>query len=135
MKNFFLATVTLFAIIFEASILARPITAAVIVLLSSSNFNNILVWATLGGFVLDLLLVRPVGLTSIFLVSILSIIILYKRKVSISSHFFVIPAVFLATLFYSLLFYKEPINSFYWAITITFLVAFIVFFRHFLDLR
>lgn len=134
MKSVFFALVILFAAWLEASIVLAPLTAAVIVLTAVSNptFSTpkILILATLGGLVLDLLLVRPLGPSSMFFLGILSIILLYKRKVNTRSPFFVTAIVFLATLFYSFIFYRHSMDSFYWAIILTILVAgILLFFR------
>lgn len=60
------------------------------------------------GFVLalflDVLLVRQIGTTGLFFITVLFLLMLYQRKFEIATYYFVTIAAFIVTLFYALLF-------------------------------
>lgn len=59
------------------------------------------------GIVLDAMLVQPIGLTSLFLLCFLCLVVLYQRKFEIGSPVFVFLALFLGSFFYALIFGRD----------------------------
>lgn len=124
MRTAILFTLFLLTVWLEATIVFVPLTVVLLATLAAnSQEDKILYLALVSGLILDLLLVRPLGLASIFFVSIVFIIALYKRKIRSNNPFFVIVAVFLASLSYSFLFGSEALTGLNEAIILTFLVA------------
>jgi cell shape-determining protein MreD len=94
-----LALVFLFALVIEGTLSLIPLVFVILLnLLIIKRDNSIFYIAFLAGIVLDLLSVRPVGLTSAYLVTFFLAVLLYERKFEIKSFFFITLASFFGSL-------------------------------------
>lgn len=91
----------LFAVLLEGSVTTLPVTLVVLVLLYCL-FKEDLVFllATVSGVILDVLLVRSVGGSSMFYLFVLFLLFLYQRKFEIDSYYFVFFALFISLCIY-----------------------------------
>lgn len=101
----------------EGTLIFLPLTLVLLVLRRS------IILAFFSGLLLDVLQVRPLGVTSLFFLVILAAITLYKKKLSIENPVFVSLVVFVSSFVYSLTFNRDLTGSFYQGLILTFLVA------------
>lgn len=105
MSNVVLIILFMFAFLFESSLTTLPLVLLALLCLAVARRKPwIFVLAFLTGIGLDILLVRTVGLSSLFFLIFLFIILLYERKYEIRTLPFVMITSFVGTLFYGLLF-------------------------------
>lgn len=71
--------------------------------------SSVLIVATICGYILDALSFRPVGLSSVFFLIILSIIMLYQRKFEINKIPFVATVSFVASILYLIIFQYQSV--------------------------
>lgn len=102
----------LIGILLESSVLAIPLGLIFFLLLLSSRLDNIRgmivpLIALITGSLLDILLLRSFGLTSIFYLVSMILMYLYSRKFEIARLGYLIPYTFVVIGLYSWYFYKE----------------------------
>lgn len=93
-----LLLVLVLALVTEGVITSLPLV--LIVLIISASFlkaAQVYWWAFIAGIILDVLLLKPLGLSSAFYLAILFLISLYEKKFEISSPFFVSTVVLIAS--------------------------------------
>ncbi|MEK7534705.1 MAG: hypothetical protein AAB600_05270 [Patescibacteria group bacterium] len=94
-----------FAILFEATITSIPIVLDVLlVFYILKRKSGIFITAFILGIILDVFMVRTLGLTSIFFIAFIFVVFLYERKFEIVTYPFVFFASFLGSLISLLLF-------------------------------
>lgn len=104
---FFLISL-LFAVLLEATLTTLPLTLVVLLSFAvTTQSNNTLLFAFIAGFVLDILLLRIIGATSLFFTLFFLLIFLYKRKYEIATMPFIIFSSFFGSALYSKLFGLE----------------------------
>lgn len=96
----------LFATLTQGVLTTVPITLGLLIVLYVRTRNDrfALLWALISGVLLDLVSVRSLGVSSVFLVAFLSILLLYERKFELSSIPFIFFGTFLGSFLYLLLF-------------------------------
>lgn len=109
------------AILLEGSITSLPLVLSILLVLAVNlRKQDVFVVAFLAGFLLDVLLVRPVGVTSIFFLCILLLVFLYEKKYEIKSLFFVILFTGLSSAVYLMIFHSP---DFFLQVVISTLIA------------
>jgi len=97
MKTLSVILLTL-ALILESALTTIPLILLVLLALTSLFKNNfVFVGAFIFGFLFDLITLRTVGLTGIFFVVFLFLILLYQSKFEITTNAFIIVASFLGS--------------------------------------
>ena len=95
----------LISLLFEGSVAVFPATLAILVVYSlMRNMQAALIAAVISGAVLDIVFLRPVGVTSMVFCLILFLLFLYDRKYEIQSLPFVLLASGVSSLIYLLVF-------------------------------
>lgn len=96
----------LFFSLLEGSIIELPIVLVLLICLASQRKDaHVFFLAFISGLILDILLLRTPGATSMFFVTVTFLLMLYQRKFEIASYYFVAFASFFASIFYSLIFH------------------------------
>lgn len=109
------------AILLEGSVTSLPLVlSALLVLAVNLRKQDVLLAAFLAGFFLDIMLVRPVGLTSIFYLCMLLLVFLYEKKYEIKSLFFVVLFGGLSSALYLMIFHSP---DYFLQIVISVLIA------------
>lgn len=94
-----------FAILLEGTITSIPIVLDVLlVFYILERKSRLFILALISGIILDVFGVRALGLTSIFLIAFIFIVLLYERKFEIATYPFVFFSSFLGSFMYLLLF-------------------------------
>lgn len=94
----------------EGSVTTVPLTLfSLIITYCFYKEDWIFVGAFFSGFVLDILLIRQVGTTSIFFLSSLVLIFFYQKKFEIASEYFVFLSLAIANLLYLFLFSQSDV--------------------------
>lgn len=108
-----------------------PVIVAVILCLTVVSKNpKVFIAAFLGGFLIDIFMVRVLGITSLFLVTFTFMIFLYQRRFEIQTYPFVFLACFIGSVVYLKIFgYSSILIQ---ALTASFLALFLfkLFSRH-----
>lgn len=95
------------AILLEGSVTSLPLVLSMLLVLAVNvHKQDVFVAAFLAGFLLDVMLVRPVGLTSIFFLCMLLLVFLYEKKYEIKSLFFVVIFAGLSSALYLMIFHS-----------------------------
>lgn len=101
MKYILFYILCLVALLVQASSISAPLVLGILLMLFIYEPRLwVFMLAFVSGIVLDILLVYPVGWTSIFLLSFLFLVSLYERKFEIRSYHFVFLSLFLGCFFY-----------------------------------
>ncbi len=103
--KFILFTILLLGVLLEAAFLTIPLVVGLclfLTILFQEKF--MIVFVVLFGILLDVLTFHAVGASSLFLISCIGLMYLYKRKFEIQSLGFVGISIFISTLGYSVLF-------------------------------
>lgn len=95
----------------EVTILQIPFSVIILLLFFvTTKSQRVFFYSFILGIILDVLLMRNVGVSSLFLVSFLFFISLYDKKYEINTGFFVLVAGFIGSLLFSYTFgYSSPI--------------------------
>ena len=112
---YFLLTLLFFSILSEGTITVLPLVIVSLLCLTIFTRNTIVfIAAFLSGILLDAFALRPLGLTSLFLLTLVFLILLYQRKYEIYSYQFVVVASFVGGLLFLMVFhYNQPLlNAF-----------------------
>ena len=97
-------------LLIESTILSLPITLLYLLCLLVVRKNSlVLVIGFIAGLFLDMLLIRQFGITSMVIVTMLAITLLYQRKFEIASYYFIAIASFIMSLVYLFIFKTEHI--------------------------
>ncbi len=97
----FFFTLLFLAAIFLAGVTTVPLSIPLLIVLAVLIRKSWVFFAALGlGLFLDLILIRPLGYTSLVLTIIIFILFLYKRKFETQTLTFVFLASFLGSIFY-----------------------------------
>lgn len=105
MKQWIIWILLLLAVLIEGTITTLPLVLSSFLILMIFLRKNSLFWiALISGLILDLMLIRAVGLTSIIFVLFLFIVSLYENKFETSTSMFVLISSFLGSLIYLLFF-------------------------------
>jgi len=108
----------LVALLFEGTITSLPLVLVALIITATKLRNtDIFLIAFIAGVILDVLLVRPIGQTSVYFLIILFLIFLYERKYEVASSLFVIIATFFSSVVY-FIFFQTP-QSLIQAVTAT----------------
>jgi rod shape-determining protein MreD len=109
------------AVLLEGSITSLPLVLSMLLVLAVNlRKQDVFVAAFLAGFLLDVLLVRPVGVTSIFFLCMLLLVFLYEKKYEIKSLFFVVLFAGLSSALYLMIFHSP---DFFLQVVISTLIA------------
>ncbi len=103
MKLFFIILLTI-GLIFESSITTIPLTIPLLVV-ATVIFRDYTVFllAFIFGILLDIILFKTVGLTSLFLVLLVFLILAYEKKFEINTKYFIALSTFLSSFFFLIL--------------------------------
>lgn len=105
MEKFYFILLIVGAILLQGSIFAFPLVLMVLTLLYCSYRTEwIFLVAFASGILLDIFLVRPVGITSSFFLIFLFLIFLYQKKFEVTSPYFVFLSLFLGSFAYYIFF-------------------------------
>lgn len=105
MKKWILWLILLLAFILEGTITTLPLVLASFLILMIFLRARFLFWLALFvGILLDVFLLRPLGMTPLILTVFLFIVLLYESKFEASTGYFVLIASFLGSLIYLLAF-------------------------------
>lgn len=97
--------VLFFLIILESSVTTLPFVLLFLIFYTVfTRSESVFLAAFIAGLVLDILLLRPIGVTSIFFLTIVFLILLYEKKFEIGTIYFVMIATFASSLIYLLFF-------------------------------
>lgn len=119
-----LVGLVILALILEGTITSMPLVLLSLLLfrIATKGSDGFLL-AFLAGIVLDVLLVRPLGQTSVFFLIVLFLIGMYEKKFEVNSLPFITAATFITSLIYLLIF---PVPaSFIQTISMTVLAGFL----------
>ena len=107
----FLLILLLFSIVSEGTITTLPLVLVSLLCLTIFTRNSmVFLTAFLSGILLDAFALRPLGWTSLFLLTFVFLILLYQRKYEIYSYQFVVVASFLGGLLFLFAFqYSQPL--------------------------
>ena len=101
----FLIFLLLFSTIFEGTITALPLVLICVICMTIVlRDSSIFLLAFIAGILLDTFALRTLGGTSIFLLVIVFLILLYQRKYEINTYPFVLIASFVGSLLYLMIF-------------------------------
>jgi cell shape-determining protein MreD len=93
------------ALIVESSVSSLPLVALFLIIITVwCKSTHILFLAFLSGIILDILLVRNIGVTSMFFLVMIAGMVLYQKKYELRSPFFVIPFSMIASMLYVVIF-------------------------------
>ncbi|MBI2033260.1 MAG: hypothetical protein HYT10_02235 [Candidatus Levybacteria bacterium] len=96
MKRFFVYIFLLLAILIEATLTTLPLLLLCVLVLYATRRSMWVIGAALiFGILLDVLLVQTVGKTSLFILSMLLIVMLYQRKFEIATYPFIAVTAFI----------------------------------------
>ncbi len=124
MKQWIIWLILFLSIIAEGTITTLPLVLSSFLILMVFLRKNILFWiALIVGLILDLMLVRDLGLTSVIFLFFLIIISLYENKFETSTSAFILISSFLGSLIYLLFFGIQ--NAFIQSIFCSFLTLLI----------
>ena len=92
----------------ESSIVSIPLALTFLVcLMAIEKKRYVLILGFFSGLLLDILLLRQLGITALLIVLFLFSLMLYQRKFEIATYYFTAIATFIASLIY-LLFFRIP---------------------------
>jgi len=116
-------------VLFEASTAPLPAALAALLLGEKENFKTrrFLMTGLLAGLILDIWLLRPIGITAGVFMGAQILILLYRRKIETQSLLYLLPFVGLTAGVYSLYFYGEWKIQVVFSITAVFLAKFLSF--------
>lgn len=101
MAKFFISSFLLIMVLLEGTITTVPVTLlTLLILIIVSKQEWIIILAFFAGLWLDLLLIRPLGASSLFFAVFIFIVLLYGRKFEIQTFPFVCIASFLGAILY-----------------------------------
>lgn len=93
------------AVIIQGTVTSLPLVLFTLILLAVKvRSSDVFLYAFVSGIVLDIMLVHPLGVSSIFFLSALLVIFLYERKYELSSLIFVLSVTAVMSIVSSLLF-------------------------------
>lgn len=90
-----------------------------------------LLFAIFAGFLIDVLLLRPIGLTALIFLGVAFLLKLYQRKLETVKLLYIIPFTTIIVGFYSQFFYQEWLTSVFVALAIIILVKLTTGFANF----
>ena len=98
----------LFFIFLESAIVSIPLTLIFLLcLMTIEKKRYVLVLGFVGGLLLDVLLIRQVGVSALMFVFFLFLVMSYQKKFEIASYYFTVISAFFASLLY-VLFFRIP---------------------------
>ncbi|MBP6882020.1 MAG: hypothetical protein KBC15_00510 [Candidatus Levybacteria bacterium] len=113
------------ALIVETSVSSLPLVLLFLIIVTVWRKSaHMLLLAFFSGLILDVLLVRNIGTTSIFFLVMIAGMILYQKKYELRSPFFVIPFSMVASMLYVVLF---PVPQAFLHVVFSTLLAAILF--------
>lgn len=105
MKYFLFSGIVLLTLFFQASVTIVPIMLVLLLLLYIEyRSEEVFFIAFFLGLLLDMLVVRTIGVSSLFFLTFLFVVFLYQRKFEIGSPLFVFLALFLGSVMYCFIF-------------------------------
>ncbi len=115
----------LLAIILEGTFVALPLVLSVLVVLQIIYKSGwVLFLAFVSGFLLDIMLFRELGQTSLYLLFFLTLLILYERRFEVQTFFFLFVAILVGTVSYLVIFGS---SAFFWQLGSSVIFAFLLF--------
>ena len=108
MLTLFLGLSILFFAFFEATLFLLPLTLLVVMSWGTeASGRRAFFLAFLSGIVIDLVTLRPLGMTSIVFLGLTFLIFLYGKKYRPSHFIFYVPATFVSLCVYQIIFYSQ----------------------------
>lgn len=102
--NFLLLFLLILALIFESTLTTIPLVFLILLCFTIIYKENwIFIYGFLFGFLFDLVSFKTIGLSSIYFISFIFLVLLYQRKFEITTYYFVIVASFLGSFGFLLL--------------------------------
>lgn len=93
------------AVLFEGTITSLPLVLMMLIITATQiHSTNIFLVGFVGGIVLDIVLIRPIGETSSYFLIILFLMSMYEKKYEVGSALFVTIFTFIASGIYFLIF-------------------------------
>lgn len=103
--------VLFFLIILESSVTTLPLVLLFLIFYTVfTRSESVFFIAFFAGLLLDILMLRPLGVTSIFFLVIIFLILLYENKFEIGTMYFVMIATFVMSFLYLIFF---PVSQIY----------------------
>lgn len=106
-----------FCILMESTFIAYPLTLIVVVFINIAKRENSDLAVFFSGLLLDVFALRPMGVSSLFFLTLILIGGIYRQKIHEGTFIYRFGYLFIAFLFYNLLFYKS-LNAVNIAVTI-----------------
>jgi cell shape-determining protein MreD len=95
----------------EGSVISLPFSLLSLIFLATTRKHvSVFFLAIVNGLILDLITLRPLGITGIFYTVFLFLLFLYERKYETSTLPFILSAVFVGVLIYSVIFNNTHIT-------------------------
>lgn len=111
------------AILLEGTLTSLPLVIMLLLIIGTQmRSNDVFFVGFFSGLLLDVLLVRPLGETSVYFLVVLFLLFLYDRKYEVSSPLFVTLVTFIASSIYVLIF---PVPGSFFQIVVVTLMAFL----------
>lgn len=102
-----------FALLFESSVFSLPFVFITLLLFAViSQSRRVFLSALISGIILDAMMVRTIGASSLFFCTFLFLVFLYQRKFEITSVYFVLVATGMGAFVYGVLFGMPHIWSY-----------------------
>lgn len=103
----------IFALLFESSVFSLPFVFITLLFFAvTSQSRRVFLFALISGIILDAMMVRTIGSSSLFFCTFLFLVFLYQRKFEITSVYFVLVATGAGTFIYGSLFGMPHIWSY-----------------------
>ena len=114
--------------LFESSVYPAPLVLYFLIGLTVISWRRILELSFVSGVILDFLTGRVLGADSLFFLTAVSLVILYRRKIHPEIPYYLIPYTILASLFYRFIFWGSfDINWFIISIVLSIIVYAVIF--------
>ena len=95
----------LIALFLESSVTSIPLVLLVLISFTVIYRNySVFIMAFIFGLILDILTFKTVGISSLFFISVMFLILIYEKKFEIKTNYFVILASFLGSFFFLFIF-------------------------------
>lgn len=120
----------LLSVVLEGTFFALPLVLPVLIVLQITyRTGAVMVAAFLAGLFLDALLFRPLGQSSLFFLSFLTLLALYERKFEVRTFLFLFGSIIFGTVSYLIIFGSTAFFVQVFSALIISLVLFLIFIR------
>lgn len=130
MMVFFVVFLLFFSVVLEGTFVAMPLVLALLIVLQIAYRSGVvMITAFLAGIFLDALLFRPLGQSSFFFLSFLTLLVLYERRFEVQTYPFLLGSVVAGTTVYLVFFESRAFFVQVVATLVLSLILFVIFLR------